>query len=887
VVVSGSETQLDVDRVIDLSGPMPAEHRGPADVQARIFVGGDLSGQVAVGSNIMQVRVDTVHGDLITVAPGSSAPIIERRAPPVRLLPRRPATFLDRETETARILGSVFAAEAIGISGPTGVGKSAVLRHVAHEPQVVSAAGGVVHLSCAGDSVGDVARSLFDAIYETSIPYQPSGGELRQRFADVQVALLLDDVELSSDEADRVLDLLPRSGVVMASERPLLSSSVPLGSLPADEAASLVQGMGLGEHATAARIAEVPDATPQQLLRAGARSAEADLDDDERRALWLLAAVPGLRLDARQLSELGAGDGSPRVVEQLAGRGLLRWHAGRNGAAGRYSAVSDLAEVVQVGEVEAARHRIHDHFDDWARRHRHTLSAAPSDVDAAREVLADAARRQRWDLTVTLALTLESTFAVMGRWGAWSATLDLLEGASTRMGDEGVRAFALHQRGVLEICSGHTAVGLASLQQALHIRERVGDHRGVDVTRSNLRLFAPPPPPPPPATTAPSSLPWLPLVIGTLFAVGAIIAGLYAADAWPFRPAEASSVLVLNVIGLSSEDAVQRLSEAGLVAAVSEDERTDAQPGIVVEQDPPAGTEVTDDRTVRLTVARAPNEAPVTVPDVVGLDIDDARAAIEDADLDPLVELRDTPTVQPGIVTEQSPPAGTEVTDDRTVRLTVARAPNEAPVTVPDVVGLDIDDARAAIEDADLDPLVELRDTPTVQPGIVTEQNPSADASVERGSSVTLVVADEPAVVMPALVGRSSDEADAMLERVALTSVISDAGPIEPPAEGLIPGFLDAGTVIRQTPPAGTPLAFGDTVELVVVPVPSVTVPNVVELNRSDAEERLAEAELTPATTTIPAPELTCNTVEVQNPLADYIVPQGTDVDLTVTRCLD
>jgi beta-lactam-binding protein with PASTA domain len=825
------------------------------------------------------------------------------------------------------------------------MGKSALLRHVAHETQVVSAAGGVVHLSCAGDSVGDVARSLFDAFYETSVPYQPSGGELRQRFADVQAALLLDDVELSSDEAARVLDLLPRSGVVMASERPLLSSSVLLGALPADEAASLVQGMGLSEPATAARIAEVPDATPQQLLRAGARSAETDLDDDERRALGLLAAVPGLRLDARQLSELGAGDGSPRVVEQLTGRGLLRWHAGRDGAAGRYSAVSDLAEVVQVGEVEAARHRIHDHFDDWARRHRHTLSAAPGDVEAAREVLADAARRQRWDLAVTLALTLESTFAVMGRWGAWSDTLDLLEGASTRMGDEGVRAFALHQRGVLEICSGHTAAGLASLKQALHIREHVRDHRGAEVTKANLRLFGPPPalPPPPPPPPPPPSPAWLPLLIGTLIAAGVLVAGLYAADAWPFNPPELS-VLVPDVIGMISDDAEQRLREVGLVAAVSEDEQTDAQPGTVVEQAPPADTEVAGDSTGQLIVARDPTETRATVPNVVDLDVEEARATIEDAELNPVVELVDTQNVQPGVVVEQAPPADTEVALDSTVQLIVARAPTDTRVTVPNVVDLDVDDARASIEnaelnpvvqlvdtqdaqpgivmeqappadtevagdstvlllvardptetratvpnvvdldveearatieDAELNPVVELVDSQDVQPGIVMDQDPSADALVDRGSSVTLFVADDPRVEVPALVGRSSEQADAMLEGFGLNSTTSDAGRVEPPAEGLTPGFLDAGTVIRQTPPAGTTVVFGDTVELVVVPVPSVTVPNVVGQELSDAEERLAEWELETHATRPPC------IVETQDPFVHSIVPRATIIGLT------
>lgn len=78
-----------------------------------------------------------------------------------------------------------------------------------------------------------------------------------------------------------------------------------------------------------------------------------------------------------------------------------------------------------------------------------------------------------------------------------------------------------------------------------------------------------------------------------------------------------------------------------------------------------------------------------------------------------------------------------------------------------------------------------------------------------------------------------------------------------------------------MTPPAGTPLAFGDTVELVVVPVPSVTVPDVVGQELSAAEERLEESDLGTFPTRPPC------TVERQDPVVHSIVPRDSIIGLT------
>lgn len=162
--------------------------------------------------------------------------------------------------------------------------------------------------------------------------------------------------------------------------------------------------------------------------------------------------------------------------------------------------------------------------------------------------------------------------------------------------------------------------------------------------------------------------------------------------------------------------------------------------------------------------------ARVKVPDVVGLERDEAERRLAEADLDAKV------TGGEGRVVGQTPGAGEEVpkgslvalaveagheettteratteqattgtTPTTTARITTAPATKPKPkpelVTVPSVVGLEQGSAAGEVEGAGLSAAVGYE--PTQNPdedGIVLSQSPGGGASLRRGSTVSLVV---------------------------------------------------------------------------------------------------------------------------------------------------
>lgn len=271
----------------------------------RSTVGGDLSGQLAVGSDIVQMQIGTMYGNVITTAPADAAPAVTPRPRPIRLLPRAPSPFVDRTGETGQVIDALSACSAVNVTGPPVTGKSTLLRFVAHHPRLAALPAGVVHLSAFDETPADLAQSLFDAFYETTTPYKPSVGEIRQRLHDVEAALLLDDVAWSSDQTDRVLDTAPRSGFALASEQPVLATEVRLRDLPA----------------------EVARPAPAEALGAA-----------ERRVLGVLAAVPDLALDADQLAAVMGERAPTGELDRLAQQGYVLQRAGREGAPERFAA---------------------------------------------------------------------------------------------------------------------------------------------------------------------------------------------------------------------------------------------------------------------------------------------------------------------------------------------------------------------------------------------------------------------------------------------------------------------------------------------------------------------------------------------------------------------
>ncbi|MBI2876791.1 MAG: PASTA domain-containing protein, partial [Candidatus Tectomicrobia bacterium] len=168
-------------------------------------------------------------------------------------------------------------------------------------------------------------------------------------------------------------------------------------------------------------------------------------------------------------------------------------------------------------------------------------------------------------------------------------------------------------------------------------------------------------------------------------------------------------------------------------------------------------------------------------------------------------------------------------------------------VTVPDVVGLTQEAAESALAAVGLTVgTISSAYSATVPTGRVISQSPPAGSSIVEGSPVDLIVSLGPRMVaVPDVVGMAQAAAEAALEAAGLT-----AGTISLAYSATVP----TGQVIGQSPIAGTSIAEGSPVDLVVSqgPAPLVSIavtPAGLSLSRGQTQQYTATGSLSDGTT--------------------------------------
>ncbi|WP_182525134.1 Stk1 family PASTA domain-containing Ser/Thr kinase [Nocardioides dongkuii] len=135
-----------------------------------------------------------------------------------------------------------------------------------------------------------------------------------------------------------------------------------------------------------------------------------------------------------------------------------------------------------------------------------------------------------------------------------------------------------------------------------------------------------------------------------------------------------------DLVGLSREEAKQRLLDLGLVPREQEEE-SDADEDEVIRTDPAPGTPVSASSTVTIFYSDGREE----MPEVVGRRRGEAEQIIKDRGFVPRVFEEDDTTAPAGEVIAQDPPAGQELDDGTTVYITVSTfvEPTETPEPDP------------------------------------------------------------------------------------------------------------------------------------------------------------------------------------------------------------
>jgi eukaryotic-like serine/threonine-protein kinase len=263
---------------------------------------------------------------------------------------------------------------------------------------------------------------------------------------------------------------------------------------------------------------------------------------------------------------------------------------------------------------------------------------------------------------------------------------------------------------------------------------------------------------------------------------------------------------VPGVVGQLEEDARTALTAAGFTVDVAYEENPEFDDGVVFAQDPEGGTELPVGEAVQITVSSG--EEQVELPDVVGLNEEDARSQLGDAGFrDIRVEPVFDAEAEAGEVVAQNPAAGESAPLSATITLQISQGAEER--SVPDLAGRTAAEAEAILRQQGFEVAQQLENSSDVPQGTVIRTDPGSGTVLEVGETVTLVVSAGPEqVIVPNVTEKTEQTAVEELELAGFRVQVVE--------QELPPGSPDDGRVLAQDPPGGQRAQRGATVTITV-----------------------------------------------------------------------
>ena len=269
----------------------------------------------------------------------------------------------------------------------------------------------------------------------------------------------------------------------------------------------------------------------------------------------------------------------------------------------------------------------------------------------------------------------------------------------------------------------------------------------------------------------------------------------------------------------------------------------------------------------------------IVVPNVIGLNIDEAKSLLIDLGLTPIEDPKVRENASNDIVYDQTPVADTLARQGENVILVYN--PGFVPVAVPNLVGLSVQDATNVLKEVGLrlvvDQFVASTDIPANQ---ILVQSPTAGLGARPNSVVTVnVSAGTNTVRVPDVIGDDQTAASKLLSASPLNFVVTivlEASDV-----------IEAGRVIRTEPLGDTAVAPGSSVTLYVsTGQAAVPVPNMVGKDGSAAATELTSLGfvVTVNEQALPAGDANNGLVLAQSIAAGTTVQPGSSIIITVGR---
>jgi beta-lactam-binding protein with PASTA domain len=236
------------------------------------------------------------------------------------------------------------------------------------------------------------------------------------------------------------------------------------------------------------------------------------------------------------------------------------------------------------------------------------------------------------------------------------------------------------------------------------------------------------------------------MTIGLLVFVGVIAVSIFFIA---LRGAE--QTMVPNVEGKELTEALRELQVKELYPRIELRYSQSSQDrGLILEQSPRAGTIVKAGRRIRLVVSQG--AVISSVGNYIGRNIDEVRMDIQTlfasggAAVLPLMSLKEPFMYEyspeaPGIILQQQPLPGTDISGPMTLEFVVSRGPENAMLTVPQLTGLSIAAALEQISRSGVDFTFDVRPPQAGEKGeTVVSQTPAGNTSIPANTTVRFTV---------------------------------------------------------------------------------------------------------------------------------------------------
>ena len=226
------------------------------------------------------------------------------------------------------------------------------------------------------------------------------------------------------------------------------------------------------------------------------------------------------------------------------------------------------------------------------------------------------------------------------------------------------------------------------------------------------------------------------------------------------QEAQANMVTVPDVEDRPRSEVIAELEDLDLLVTVNEEANPDIARDNAIRINPAPGSQLQRNSTVILTVSSG--REITEVPSVVGLSLEDASRALSDAGLSmsDSVEEEESSADNTGRVTQQNPPAGSQLSRGSRVTVTVGTGPRM--IRVPsNLVGQDIEDVRSTLDAMGFDVQVENVDSTETDGQVLSVSDEGNE--IPADSTVTVRVSNGQLIVAPDLVRQTPEEAEEAL----------------------------------------------------------------------------------------------------------------------------